>query len=266
MLDPNEECLTVAVHGCRRLSRATVCDSFETLVALLESLGLSLERVQVDGGKPTSAARTMARIRAGGHQPSESLTGYALAKGGTIPVTDFDVTAAFLVGDQTVVVAVSQRSATATKVTLRSLVVAIWQAVDELEPTYAIGFSMPRCKGPALYAIGLDLGEDDSDDAYERGWLVSRWGDALVELDFDSGFLRAVYPENVLTHSQLSQKLDSGGTFADWLGKPGTPGTVESRGTGVLWSVPSALVSSCEAELRELGLTFYDQFYRQDGP
>lgn len=255
----SEECSGVVFYGISPDARAA--ESFYgTVVEWFNSLGHPPDKVSISGsghnGKLGSFARGNAKLRKNGFDDVvnfevNSSTPNAITGHGYFLTASYDSDAEALFADIVV------RSSLATLSHTSMLPVARTLA-KVLKPAYGIGYTMAHHRGPELYAVGINFGNDlPTGQAYEEARNVSRWSDiGMVKQVYRDGLLRDVYPWNFLTQPQLRKPVD-GISLEQWVRQDAWRGTIAPFCEGVsLWEVDKAHLVAVRQVLHQAGVIF----------
>jgi hypothetical protein len=251
------ECAVVAVYGLAP-ERRSLQSFYREITAWMAEVGHPPGKVSVHGtghsGKPIAARTAEGKLQKSGFKGVTDLTLFALGEGARIPLRDYLIMAscstegsyAFVAG-RTSVVSLSSTS----------LLPVLHSLSDLLRPSYGIGFTRESRLGPAMYAIGMSEGLGPSGREYAESLEISRWGDlGMVREVFREGFLRDVYPWNLLNQAQLDRQVD-GLSLREWIAHDPergalTPASIDRW----LWEVSSRRVSAVGESLRRAGVLF----------
>jgi hypothetical protein len=119
-----------------------------------------------------------------------------------------------------------------------------------------MGYSRPIEHGPDLYAYGMIAGlEGTADERLERRRITAWLHDRIGSKRYLSGYLRDVYPMNILSEKHLLREVD-GQLLPEWIASDAARGTIRKIGiANWLWTVPNESLPNMQAILRSQGLT-----------
>ena len=121
-----------------------------------------------------------------------------------------------------------------------------------VELKYGAGYHRSFELGPAFYALGMISGLDYSPAEMAEGDRIGAWfNERLQENRHLAGYLRDIYPLNVLSSAHLEHRLESG-CLADWIGQSPERGRLRSLQRGAwLWSVDDDQLEDVRRQLRK---------------
>jgi hypothetical protein len=127
------------------------------------------------------------------------------------------------------------------------------QVSSILNPGYGFRFARGINRGPSLYAFGVSAGLSVSaQDEIER---IGQWmRERISERRFLKGFLRDIYPDNILTRDHLSFSID-GVPLQVWIqGNSHRGALVEIDQKRFLWRIKNDEIARIRDELRPTGM------------
>jgi len=132
-----------------------------------------------------------------------------------------------------------------------------------LDPSYAIGFEMPKKQGPGYYAGGLRYYRSDdemknlSPERKREDERTGAWGSIGRSLRvYLEGLLRDVYPWNLLNDTQIANTID-GLSLRDWIHNGADRGQVVHLTDKLwCWTIEAKNIAQARAALSRAGLIF----------
>jgi len=255
----SEECSAIVFYGISH--DASAAESFYRMVVeWFTSLGHPPDKFSMHGpghgGKLGPFARGNAKVQETGFHgvvsfEVNSSTPDALTGHGYFLTASYDADAEGSFAD------VVTRSSLATLSSTSMLPVARTLA-QLLKPAYGIGYTMEHRRGPELYALGINFGNDvPTGKAYAEARNISRWCDmGMVDQVWRQGLLRDVYPWNFLSRPQLTKEV-GGLPLEQWVRQDARRGTVSPLCDGVsLWEVNESDLPQLRSALRNAGIIF----------
>jgi hypothetical protein len=120
---------------------------------------------------------------------------------------------------------------------------------------YGIGYLRSFELGPSIYASGLGIAAGFSDEEMAEADRIGAWFREIIGANRHMrGYLRDVYPLNVISEPHLSQRV-GGMPLADWIGQSPQRGTLRSLpGDAWIWRIDESNVDAVRAELVQTGL------------
>lgn len=255
----SEECCVVAFYGIDP-SPDSATSSYHTAVNWFNELGYPPDKISVLGpgyeGSPTSFADVNERLQKTGFAGVTYWSIVSMTPDGSIPVSDYLLTADWSAEYSYALIAARSSLATLSHI---SMLPVVRRIVQDVRPTYGIGFKREHRLGPTMYAIGIceGLGIGLTGEAYEDARNISQWSDfGLVEQVYRTGLLRDVYPWNLLTRAQLARQVD-GASLEEWVRQNASRGVLGTLCDAVsLWEVGEADIPAVRQALRLAGVIF----------
>lgn len=133
------------------------------------------------------------------------------------------------------------------------------ELVDQLSQSirlrYGIGYVKQFEFGPGNYAHGMVSGLGYSREDMAKGDRIGAWfRERLDNSRHLTGYLRDVYPLNVISEPHLSQRVE-GRALADWIGQSPARGTLRGLPGGAsLWRIDEANIDGVRTVLIKAGL------------
>lgn len=120
---------------------------------------------------------------------------------------------------------------------------------------YGIGYLRTFEQGPDIYADGMGAGSDFSDEGEAEADRIASWfHERMGENRQRTGYLRDVYPLNVISEPHLSQRID-GLALADWIAQSPQRGSLRSLpGNASVWRINESQVAHVREQLVKTGL------------
>jgi hypothetical protein len=120
---------------------------------------------------------------------------------------------------------------------------------------YGIGYLRSFEFGPSFYAAGMVTGIGYSKEEMAEADRIGAWfRERMAQNRHLSGYLRDVYPLNVISDKHLSQRV-GGVRLADWIGRSSARGTLRQLpGGATLWRIDEANVEGVRNTLAPTGL------------
>jgi len=120
---------------------------------------------------------------------------------------------------------------------------------------YGIGYLRSFELGPDIYACGMGTTSGFSDEEMAEADRIGSWfRERLAGNRHLSGYLRDVYPLNVLSEPHLSRRVD-GIPLAEWISQSQKRGTLrELPGNACVWRIDESNVDGVRAEMIKTGL------------
>jgi hypothetical protein len=124
-----------------------------------------------------------------------------------------------------------------------------------VELKYGFGYRRSFEFGPDVYALGMGAGLGYSDaDIAERDRIGAWFRERMHDNRHRIGYLREVYPLNVISAPHLEQRID-GLALADWIAAEPNRGSLRQlAGGAMLWWIDDADADSVRAQLIPTGL------------
>ncbi len=217
---------------------------YQNVVDWFTSLGYRSNKMGINGsrgGKLGSFEHANAKLLKTGFEGVFDFEVISAIPGGRRP-NDYVLTAICSRDVRRSYVSVVARSSIAS-LSNASMLPFVRTIIQDLKPTYGIGYTRDHSLGPQFYAVGICYGGDDvpTGQAYEEQRNIGRWGDLGMDKQvYRDGLLRDVYPWNFLTKPQLTKLVD-GITLEKWIRQDPRRGTLgELSGDVLLWELDSA--------------------------
>jgi hypothetical protein len=120
---------------------------------------------------------------------------------------------------------------------------------------YGLGYFRSFDLGPDIYAAGMVTGIGYSKEEMAEADRIGAWfRERMAQNRHLSGYLRDVYPLNVISDKHLSQRV-GGVRLADWIGRSSARGTLRQLpGGATLWRIDEANVEGVRNTLAPTGL------------
>jgi hypothetical protein len=120
---------------------------------------------------------------------------------------------------------------------------------------YGIGYLRSFEFGPSAYAYGMSVGFGYTGEDMAKSDRIAAWfHDQARAKRHLHGFLRDVYPLNVISEPHLEQRVE-GLPLADWIKQSPSRGTLRSLPRGAwLWRIDEANTETVRAPLADAGL------------
>lgn len=124
----------------------------------------------------------------------------------------------------------------------------------EVDLKYGTGYQRYFDHGPDLYAFGLISGLKYSAEDIAEGDRISAWMHEIVgDKRYMSGYLRDVYPLNVLSSTHLAREVE-GISLMKWVEQDTRRGCLSQLGEDAwLWEVPQPLLADVRSVLQLAG-------------
>ncbi len=124
------------------------------------------------------------------------------------------------------------------------------------EFAYGMCYSRSFNLGPDLYAYGMITGQErTADEKLDEDRITAWLHDRINEKRHLKGYLRDVYPMNILSEKHLLREVD-GQLLPEWIASDTARGTIRKIGiANWLWTVPNESLPNMQAILRSRGLT-----------
>jgi hypothetical protein len=120
---------------------------------------------------------------------------------------------------------------------------------------YGIGYVRTFELGPSVYAAGMVTGIGYNKKEIAEADRIGAWfRERMARNRHLTGYLRDVYPLNVISEKHLSQSV-AGVRLADWIEKSPARGTLRAlAGDATLWRIDETHVEAVRAELAPSGI------------
>lgn len=244
---------TLALYGVTR-SHRMVRRFFDATSAWFAGIGLAPDSGSLHTKRrrvpPTSFMAIQRRL--GKKDDAENVVAVGLGRllpNARIPVADYRCSAYLDTEDSYAFVAVHGHDAPLSSQLFLNFAVELTRL---LSPTYGIGYSMSLKCGPGMYAIGLEQGVGLFDEA--QGMAIERWGDAMDEGAYDDGYLRDIYPMNVISKAAWSRRIGRV-QLKSWIAAEHWRGTLTKiDATTLLWLVDERNIARVRHGVVESGL------------
>ena len=132
------------------------------------------------------------------------------------------------------------------------------EALDLIQPQYAIGFTRVFGLGPSYYALAIIYnapigGTEQEERETDR---IGEWDDGLKYMVYLRGQIRDVYPLSLLNSSQLEAKMGNQ-TFAQWINSDKKRGKLTPWPHGLtLWEVEDDAIGKLRKHLLDACIMF----------
>jgi hypothetical protein len=126
---------------------------------------------------------------------------------------------------------------------------------------YGIGFTQSAASSPSLHATGITHGqpstpEEENEARRDSVWFMERISmkGKSPRMRHKAGFLRDVYPLNVLNESHAKAVID-GQDLVSWIGESAVRGTLKPlSANNMLWVIPTVYLRHIRDSLSKGGL------------
>jgi hypothetical protein len=259
----SEECSALALYGVDQSADALAAFYF-AVISWFEELGWPPDKLGVRGpghsGRPVSFKSAHQKLVSRGFSGVADVSIFSLLPEYRIPVDDYVLTAVYSAKDSVACI-VSRLSI--AQLSESSMLPLVKRTVPYTKPEYGIGYMRERRLGPMMYALGVcqglgkkGYGIELSRSEEEEADSISRWADAMDARVWNAGFLRDVYPWNLLTKPQLMKKVGAI-PLEQWIRRNTRRGTLTSLDNNiVLWEIPKSNIRPVRYELQRAGAIF----------